>query len=178
MSYEIKAPKVAKTFVNFIERRRLLSILLGLLILLLSLPGFLFLTVDFSYKGFFYDNDPMIKDFNSFEKQFGNDDSIVMAIHSPSGVFDKESLQLVQKLTEKAWLLPEVIRVDSLSNYNWVHAEGDDILIEPLIADGEDFNESYINDRKKIALNHEVLPNYLISKDAKTTLILLDSSQV
>ncbi len=171
MSYEIKAPKVAETFVNFIERRSLLAIFFGLLILILSLPGFLFLTVDFSYKGFFYDDDPMIKDFNSFEKQFGNDDSIVMAIHSPSGVFDKESLQLVQKLTEKAWLLPEVIRVDSLSNYNWVHAEGDDILIEPLIADGEDFNESYIKDRKKIALNHEVLPNYLISKDAKTTLI-------
>ena len=67
----------------------------------------------------------MIKDFNSFERQFGNDDSIVMAIHSPSGIFDKESLKIVQELTEKAWLLPEVIRVDSLSNYNWVHAEGD-----------------------------------------------------
>tara|TARA_Y100001970_G_scaffold291897_1_gene430913 strand:- start:532 stop:2127 length:1596 start_codon:yes stop_codon:yes gene_type:complete len=171
MAYDIKAPKAAVKLVDFIERKSLLSIFFGLLILLLSLPGYLFLTVDFSYKGFFYDNDPMIKNFNSFERQFGNDDSIVMAIHSPSGIFDKESLELLQKLTEKAWLLPEVIRVDSLSNYNWVHAEGDDILIEPLIPEGEDFNQTYIDDRKKIALNHEVLPDYLISKDAKTTLI-------
>ena len=171
MDYDIKAPKIAARLVDFIERKSLLSIFFGLLILLLSLPGYLFLTVDFSYKGFFYDNDPMIKDFNSFERQFGNDDSIVMAIHSPSGIFDKESLKIVQELTEKAWLLPEVIRVDSLSNYNWVHAEGDDILIEPLIPEGEDFKQSYMDDRKKIALNHEVLPDYLISKDAKTTLI-------
>ena len=48
------------------------------------------------------------------------------------------------------WLLPEVIRVDSLTNYNWVHAEGDDIIVEPLIPEEESFNLSFLRSSIKI----------------------------
>ena len=33
------------------------------------------------------------------------------------------------------WQVPEVIRVDSLANFQWVHAEDDEIEIEPLLPD-------------------------------------------
>ena len=71
--------------------------------------------------------------FDAFERRFGNDDAVVVAVHSPSGIFDLDSATLLRELTERMWQVPEVIRVDSLSNYNWVHANGDDIVVEPLL---------------------------------------------
>ena len=40
---------------------------------------------------------------------------------SPSGVYDTETIALVQWLTEQIWQVPEVIRVESITNYNWLH---------------------------------------------------------
>jgi predicted RND superfamily exporter protein len=84
-------------------------------------------------------------------------------------VFDAETVELVQRLTEGLWQLPEVIRVDSLSNFNWVHASGDDITIEPLLP--AELTPAMLTERRDVALAHEILPGYLISKDALTTLL-------
>ena len=78
----------------------------------------------------FTENDPNIEVLNKFESNFGNDEGIVMAVHSPSGVFDNESLQIIHGVTERMWRVHEVIRVDSLTNYNYSYAEGDEIFVE------------------------------------------------
>ncbi len=171
MAYELKVPKLAEEVVRFIEKKSKISLILGLLCFFSLVPFLVKTKTDFSYTGFFYDDDPMIKDFNNFQKKFGNDDSVVIAINSPSGIFDQDSIKLLQEMTRKMWLLPEVIRVDSLTNYNWVHAEGDDIIVEPLIPEEESFNPSFLKERKEIALGHEILPDYLISRDGKTAML-------
>ena len=40
---------------------------------------------------------------------------------------------MLRSITRDMWRVHDVMRVDSLSNYNWVHAEGDRIFIEPLL---------------------------------------------
>ena len=64
--------------------------------------------------------------------------------------------------------MPDIIRVTSLSNYSWVHAEGDDILVDPFFPDDIELTQELMDSRKDIAMNHEVLPDYLISKNANT----------
>jgi predicted RND superfamily exporter protein len=129
------------------------------------------MTVNFTHTAFFRDTDPARQRFEAFERQFGNDDAVIVVVHSPSGIFDKESTELMRKLTERMWRVPEVIRVDSLTNFQWVHAEGDEIEIEPLLPREGDLSPQLLEERKQIALKHEVLPDYLISKDAKTAVI-------
>ncbi|MBT6492232.1 MAG: MMPL family transporter [Deltaproteobacteria bacterium] len=143
----------------------------ALLLVCILLPGMQYLTADFTHTGFFYPDDPKLLAFEKFERQFGNDDSLVMVVHSPSGIFDEDSVKLIGELTEAMWLLPDIIRVTSLANYSWVHAEGDDILVEPFIPEDEPLTQALLEQRKKIALEHENIPNYLISPDAKTALI-------
>ena len=75
-------------------------------------------------------DDPLLVQFNAFERRFGNDDAVVIAVHSPSGVFDADTAGLLNELTAGLWQVPEVIRVDSLANFNWVHAAGDDIMVD------------------------------------------------
>ena len=92
---------------------------------------------------------------------------MIIGVYSPSGIFDVDSATLIQELTEQMELMPDIIRVTSLSNYSWVHADGDDILVDPFIPDDVELTQELLDARKEIALNHEVLPDYLVSKNAK-----------
>ena len=171
MTSDMKVPLVARTFVSFIKNRPFIAILLSVLMAGIFAPGIAKLSPNFTYRGFFYPEDSLLLAFDQFERQFGNDDSIVLAVHSSSGIFDKESAELIQKLTEEMWKIPEVIRVDSIANYNWVHAEGDELIVEPFLPDDQPLSKNILDHRKEIALKHEVLPRYLISEDARTAMI-------
>ncbi|MFT5429926.1 MAG: putative RND superfamily exporter protein [Myxococcota bacterium] len=161
-------------------------------------PGLRRLKPDFTYRVWFHDDDPLIEEFDAFEKRFGNDEAAVVVVHSPSGIFDLESSLLVYELTERLWRVPDVIRVDSLANFNWVHSIDGDMEVEPLLP--EDDLEQYLYDpneegskrgteadidkdelativaalaaRREVALKHETLPGYLVSKDGNTAVLL------
>ena len=64
-------------------------------------------------------------------------------------------LKLLLEVTEKMWLLPDIIRVTSLANYSWVHAEEDDILVDPFLPDDIPLTQELLDERKSIALSHE-----------------------
>jgi hypothetical protein len=168
-SAELKVSRVNRAVVGFIARRPGVALLLGLLIVGALVPGMGKLEADFTHRGFFWEQDPKIKAFDAFERRFGNDDMVSLTVHSPSGIFDLESAALLRELTTKMWQIPEVIRVDSLSNFSWVHGKDDDIVIEPLLP--EELTPQLLAERKAIALGHETLPNYLVSKDGNTAVV-------
>ena len=70
MAYELKVPKLAEDVVRFIEKKSKTSLILGFLCFFSLVPFLVKTKTDFSYTGFFYDDDPMIKDFNNFQKKF------------------------------------------------------------------------------------------------------------
>ncbi|CAM2064303.1 MMPL family transporter [Sulfidibacter corallicola] len=156
---------------SFLVNRPFLSMTIGVALFAILAAGLPRLGADFSYRMWFRESDPLLKAFDEFERQFGNDEQVVLAIHSPSGIFDKESAELLINLTDEMWQIPEVIRVDSLTNYNWVHAEDDEMFVDPLIPDDEELTPELLAARREVALNHEVIPGYLVSKDGKTALI-------
>jgi predicted RND superfamily exporter protein len=171
MSDDLKVPAVGKRLVGFIQDRPFVSLVLGLMVIASLISGVGKLQVDFTYRAFFNEGDELLDRFDAFEREFGNDDAVVVAMHSPSGIFDVESATLLAELTERIWDMPDIIRVESLSNFNWVHAEDDDIIVEPLFPDDVPLTAELMAARKKIAMEHETLPNYLISEDAKTAML-------
>jgi uncharacterized protein len=172
MSEEMKIPRIAYKVVGLIERRPWLAILAAVLVVGATVPGLKHLKADFTHRAFFFDDDPLLVQFDAFERRFGNDDAVVVAINSPNGVFDNDTATLLNDFTEKMWQVPEVIRVDSLANYNWVHADGDDIIVERFFPNDRELTPELLEARKKTALAHEVLPNYLVSKDATTAMVM------
>lgn len=170
MSSNGTSSRINDFLVGAVVRHPLASIIFSLLFVVAMLPGAAKLEADFTHRAFFWDDDPLLQQFDAFERRFGNDDAVVVAVHSESGIFDVESATLLRELTEEMWRVPEVIRVDSLSNHNWVHARGDDIIVEPLLGDGE-LTPELLAERKAIAMTDEVVPGYLVSNDAKTALV-------
>ncbi len=169
MAEQLEVTAFNRRFVGFIARHPWWSLVASLALVAGLSAGLGRLKADFTHTGFFWKDDPKIKRFEAFERRFGNDDSVIIAIQSPSGVFDMETAALIRSLTEKMWQLPEVIRVDSLANFNWVHAAGDDIVVEPFFPPA--LTSEILAERRGIALRHRTLPHYLVSEDARTTMI-------
>jgi uncharacterized protein len=166
----LKVTAVNRAFVGFIARRPWLAFTMGLALVVGLAAGMRHLHADFTHKGFFWSDDPKLLRLDAFERRFGNDDMVLLAVKSPSGIFDLESAALVQEITRKMWQVPEVIRVESISNFNWVHSQGDDIVIEPLLP--EALTPEILAQRRQVALAHETLPNYLISRDGNVTVVM------
>ncbi|CAM2005452.1 efflux RND transporter permease subunit [Acanthopleuribacter pedis] len=164
---------------EFLVKKPILSIAFGVLFIAAFVSGLPYLGSDFSYRMWFRETDPLLQAFDEFERQFGNDENVVIAIHSESGVFDMDTVRLIHQLTEDMWQVKEIIRVDSLSNFNWVHAEDDEMIVEPLIPDLEELEllepdelDSLLAARYEVARNHETVPGYLLSPDGKMALVI------
>src|SRR5688572_10310542 len=100
------------------------ALLAGILLFAALFPG-LGLQQNIKYYIWFQPGDSRIEQLDDFEQRFGSDIASVLIVHSPSGIFDKESGELIVELTDRMWKTAETIRVESLSNFPWVHAEGD-----------------------------------------------------
>jgi predicted RND superfamily exporter protein len=164
-------PAFAVSFTAGLVARPWLALVIGLLVTAFAFSGLARLTADFGHAGYFHSNDKWLQEFDNFEDTFGNDDSIIVAVQNPEGLFNPTSVELLHRLTDQMWQLPEVIRVDSLTNYQRVYADQDDINVEPLIPDDQELSQSYLEERKQIALNHETLPGYLVSPDGTMALL-------
>jgi hypothetical protein len=130
--------------VDFIITNPKRTMLLGLLIFLALGPGGAKLFPDFSYRVWFQEDDPLIVEFDAFEKRFGNDEAAIIAVHSPSGIFDIDSALLVYELTERIWRVTDIIRVDSLANYNWIHSVDGEMEVEPLYPEDDLYPYFYV----------------------------------
>ena len=159
-------------FIEFIVNYPGKSILLTLLLVATFGFGLSKLTTDFTYRAFFSEENPLRIQVEDFEKKFSNDDSVVLIIRSESGIFDASSAELITQLTKEMWTVPDIVRVDSISNYRWVHSAEDEIVIEPLLPETPPYSDSLLQQRKTIALNDKIIPDYLLSRDGKTTLII------
>ncbi len=146
-------------------------LLAGILFFLALSPGVGKVYQNIKYYIWFQPGDARIELLDEFEQKFGSDLASVVIVHSPSGIFDKESAQLLIELTDKMWKVAETVRVESLSNFSWVHADGDELIVESLIPDDQELTPELLAERKKAALSHEQLPGFLVSKDGKTAAI-------
>lgn len=163
---------LGQNFARSIANHPFRYLLLSLLLVAACASGARFLQPDFTYRAFFGVGDPLRVQIEQFEDQFGNDDSVVLMVHSPSGILDAETSALIADLTEKMWLVPDVARVDSLSNFRWVRAIEDDILVDEMIPSGGLNTTQLLNERQAAISGEPLIPEYLLSADGKTTMIV------
>ena len=117
-----------------IIRYRPLCIIISLLILAGLAQGLSKINFNPDINAFFPENDILTTSHLSIEDTYSSMDNAVIGIGVKEGtVFTNEVLSLIEDLTERAWKTPHSLRVDSLSNYSYVSADGDDLYIEPFL---------------------------------------------
>ncbi|MDM3870835.1 MMPL family transporter [Porticoccus sp. W117] len=122
-----------------------------------------------NYRIFFSDENPELMAFESFQDTYTKNDNIVFVLKPADGkVFTPQLTDAMERLTELAWQIPYVIRVDSLSNFQYTWSEDDDLIVEDLISGGLELSAEELAAKQQVALAEPLLLHNLISEDAGT----------
>ncbi|MBD1556939.1 MMPL family transporter [Vibrio sp. S9_S30] len=124
------------------------------------------------YNIFFDGSNPQLQAFEEIQATFNKTDNLAIVIApSDENVFSKETLELVQALTEEAWQVPFSSRVDSLSNYQHTEAFEDDLLVEDLLTEEHELTPERMKKVKEIALSEPALRQSLVSENGDVTIV-------
>ena len=119
-----------------------------------------------NYRIWFNPDSRIITSYDAFRDTFGGDDTFVVAFEDEKGIFGTKAIGTVLDLTRKFQKIKGVQKVDSLTNYQYIRSEEDDIIVEDFIED-----TAGLDAKKILALHDPLIVDHLISKDGKTTLI-------
>jgi hypothetical protein len=118
---------------------------------------------------FFSEDDPNLVALEKLENTYTKNDNLFMLIAPKNGnVFDPNVLEVIRGLTKDLWQTPASSKVDSITNFQWTRADGDDIIIGDLVPEGA-ITEAVAQNAKSVALDEPLILNSLISSDAKFT---------
>ncbi len=163
-----------KKYIEFLYKFRwFVAIAVPLLVLALA-SNLKHLEIDGSYRIWFGEKSKTLTDYDDFRRTFGNDDALIISFRDENGIFNKKALQSIDNITQKLWRMKYVARVDSITNYQYVHAnaeEPDDVIVEDFIQDIDHHDKDYFANREEIAVNDSLIVDGFISRDGKTTMI-------
>ena len=118
---------------------------------------------------FFSEDDPNLVALEKLENTYTKNDNLFILVAPKKGnVFDPNVLEVIRDLTKDLWQTPASSKVDSITNFQWTRADGDDIIIGDLVPEGAITKAVALN-AKNVALDEPLILNSLVSSDAKFT---------
>ena len=161
-----------QAWLTAIIHRPWLTLIVSLLLVMATGYGAQNLVFKGDYKIFFEKNNPQLQAFEKIQDEFNETSfaTIMIAPHSKD-VFDKETLELIFQMTEKAWQIPYSTRVDSIANYQHTMAEDDDLLVEALIYEDTELDDERRAFIRDVVMNEPNLYNRMVSKAADVAII-------
>ena len=160
-------------FGHWLHRWRWLVVLVSLAFTVASLTGTktLFESFRSDYRVFFSSDNPQMLAFEELQNTYDKADNVLFVLAPKSGkVFTPKILADIQWLTEQAWQVPYSSRVDSITNFQYSHAEDDDLIVEDLVAgDPANLSAAELEAVGDIALAEPNLRNRLINPERSVT---------
>lgn len=96
--------------------------------------GILRLGFSGDYRIFFDEDNPQLMALEALENTYGKNENVVFLIVPDDGdATSQNALSAAVWLTDAAWRTPYSIRVDSLANFQYTTAEGDDLYVRDLV---------------------------------------------
>lgn len=130
-----------------------------------GLPG---LSFNADYKAYFDPDDPFLKQLTAMEQRYETSDNVVVLLSTKlDTVLDPDVYRVIEAITDGAWRLPYIRRVQSIASLDL--REGID---ENIFFSDEDQDDEAIPDRNTL-LQHPRVPELLMSKDARIAAINL-----
>ncbi len=168
---KLKEMKWSYRLASFVTYKPWHSLTIFAVILLLTLPAIFSIEAMWSPRIWFDRDHQEIQKLDRFEQQFGSDTFVSLGLYAKNGIFQNKVLETLKNVTDEMWQVDNVIRVESLSNYNYIEAEDDDIIIEPFISGEKNYSSEELTDLKSKALSDDVLPDFFVSPDSTYAII-------
>ena len=124
----------ARRFIERVLAARWWVILATLLLVALASSGIARLEFSANYRIFFDEDNPQLLALEALENTYGKNENIAFLIVPDDGdATSQNALSAAAWLTESAWLTPYSRRVDSLANFQYTTADGDDLYVRDLV---------------------------------------------
>ncbi|GAB4356674.1 MAG: MMPL family transporter [Methylohalobius crimeensis] len=157
-------------YLEFLSRWRWWVIVFTCLLVTAFASGTRLLHFTTDYRVFFSQDDPLLQTLDSLHCVYSKDDTILFILTPKEGrVFTRPMLSEIAWLTREAWRIPYARRVDSLQNFQYTHAKGDELIVEDLYRDSQRLTDTELKRIESIALAEPLLKNRLISPRADVT---------
>ncbi|HEX9627995.1 MAG TPA: MMPL family transporter [Acidiferrobacterales bacterium] len=155
---------------RFVLRHRVAVAVFSLIVAAAAGAGIGRLEFDANYQAFFSEANPHLTAYESLQKVYSKNDSILIVLAPRSGdVFDTSVLSAVTELTAAGWQVPHSRRVDSLTNFQYSHASRDDLVVRDLVPDAAALDAAARAELRRIALAEPLLVNRLVSPRGDVT---------
>ena len=116
-----------------------------------------FVSPSVNFKDMLGENYPGLTDYDYLQTQYIPDDNLLVLIEAKSGdAFDADILTGVYELTAALWETPFSARVDSVTNFQFSEANGDDLVVDALVSDPALLTTNRLAKVKHIALNDPI----------------------
>ena len=134
--------------------------------------GVRFLTFDSDWQIYFKEDDPQRIAYEELEETYSRStDALFVLTPASGGVFSRDFLKAIEALTDAAWQLPYSQRVNSLTNFQYTYAEGDDLIVEDLFSEVDRLSDAQLLKRRAVALNEKRLLARVVAADARSTAV-------
>ncbi len=162
-------------FAGAILRHRWPVLAIAALAMLAMTAGAGFVGVTNDYRSLFDEDNPQLAALNGLEATYGASNRALIAVAPREGsVFTRETLRAVEELTEAAWQAPHSTRVDSLTNYSHSRANGDELIVRPLVEDAGALSDPELVRVREVALDAAEIAGRLVSRDGKVAGLAID----
>jgi len=156
----------ASRYADWLIRNRWLVLIASVLITLFIASGARLLAFNNDYRVFFSEDNPQLQEFEQLQRTYTKIDNVLFAIEpKDNNAFSNDALAAVEELTEKSWLLPFALRVDSISNFQHTYAEEDDLIVEDLVTGAKDIDALNLQLLKQVALSEPLLADRIVNKE-------------
>ncbi|MGQ0586491.1 MAG: efflux RND transporter permease subunit [Gammaproteobacteria bacterium] len=151
-------------------RHRHAFIALSLVLVALVSYGARFVWFNGDYRLFFKADNPQLVAHEQQQASFTRSDNVSFVLAPRSGdVFTREVLAAVERLTTDSWRIPYSIRVDSVTNFQYSRANGDELVTSDLVRDATRLSDAELAQRRAVALAEPVLVGALLSPRGHVT---------
>ena len=122
---------------------------------------------------YFTDDNVDFQTLQKMESRYAPDTSLIFVFAPNEGdIFTAESLKAIKEITEIAWTLPYVSRVDSISNFQHTEIDGDTLSTDYLYTQADTLSNDDIQKIKRIALNEKALLRQTLSESGNIAAII------
>jgi len=160
---------MSERYYQFVTKHPVKVLLFALLVLAAAAAGIPKLSFKSDLRIYFSPENPQIHLLDQMEETYTKVDNVLFVFAPKDGVFNPRVLDMVEKVTAKAWKIPYSSRVDSVTNFKHSTAQGDDIAVDDLVVGAQNLNAEQIAEIRTAALNDPLILNRTISADGKVT---------
>lgn len=165
-----------QVWADFVIKRRAGVVVAFTLLLALALLTGPVIPFDNSTERYFVAGDPTLAEYDRLLELFGDNEYLVVGFEASgdaADVFSPDTLNDLVKVTEFLEFHPTITQVRSLSNYQYIHADGDSLSTEYLIEDAMSLAQdpAAIARTKEILTEENLAIGVLITEDFRHTRI-------